>query len=72
MQAVIVTLFCCMPFGVVAIVKASQVNSKLSIGDWQGALNASGSARTWCWVSFVCSLIAGILWLGVMFISSMA
>ncbi|MGA2501060.1 MAG: CD225/dispanin family protein [Tepidisphaeraceae bacterium] len=71
-QAIIVTLICCMPIGIVAIVKASQVNSKLSVGDWQGAMNSSASARTWCWVSFWCSLVAGILWLGVMFAGGVA
>ncbi|MFI5378182.1 MAG: CD225/dispanin family protein [Tepidisphaerales bacterium] len=61
-QAILVTVLCCMPFGIVAIVKASQVNSRLAIGDWQGAVNASGSARTWCWVAFACGLVGIPLW----------
>ena len=59
-----------MPIGVVAIVKAAQVNSKLAVGDWQGAMNASASARTWCWVAFACGLVANIIIGGLMLAAS--
>jgi hypothetical protein len=62
-QAILVTIFCCMPFGIPAIVFAAQVNSKLAYGDQLGALEASKKARTWCWVSFGVGLGIGILWL---------
>lgn len=62
-QAILCTLFCCLPFGIVAIVYAAQVNGKVAMGDYQGALSASNSARTWCWVSFWCGLIPAILYL---------
>ena len=32
-QAILTTLFCCLPLGIVSIVFATQVNSKLSVGD---------------------------------------
>lgn len=51
-QAILVTIFCCLPAGVVSIVFAAQVNGKLQAGDYQGALEASRSAKTWAWVSF--------------------
>ena len=51
-QAAIVTIFCCMPFGIVAIVFAAQVNGKLESGDREGALQASRKAKLWSWVSF--------------------
>jgi len=51
-QAILVTVFCCLPFGIVAIVYAAQVNGKIQMGDAQGALDYSRKARTWCWVSF--------------------
>ncbi len=50
--AIIVTILCCWPAGVVAIVKAASVNSKWYSGDYRGAREASESAKTWCWVSF--------------------
>ena len=61
-QAILVTLFCCLPFGIVAIVYASQVNSKLLIGDYSGARQSSASAKTWCWVSFGLGLVFTLLY----------
>lgn len=37
--------------GVVAIVFATQVNSKLSAGDRAGAEEASKKAKLWCWIT---------------------
>ena len=51
-QAILVTIFWCMPFGIVAIVFAAQVNDKIRVGDVQGAIAASQNARMWSWVSF--------------------
>jgi hypothetical protein len=50
-QAILVTIFCCLPFGIPAIVFAAQVNKKLAIGDYDGALKNSKKAKTWCWIS---------------------
>ena len=58
--AILVTLFCCLPFGIVAIVFAAQVNGKLQAGDYEGALSASNKAKTWCWVSFGVGLVIGL------------
>jgi len=51
-QAILVTLFCCLPFGIAAIVYAAQVNSKLSVGDYNGAVESSEKAKQFCWISF--------------------
>jgi len=51
-QAILVTLFCCMPFGIAAIVFASQVNSKVTSGDFAGATASSDKAKLWCWLAF--------------------
>ena len=59
-QAILVTLFCCLPFGIVSIVYAAQVNGKLQAGDIQGALDSSNKAKTWCWVSFGVGLVVSI------------
>ncbi len=45
--AILSTLFCCVPLGIVAIVFAAQVDSKYATGDYAGALIASGRARLW-------------------------
>jgi hypothetical protein len=51
-QAIIVTLVCCMPAGIPAIVFAAQSMSKAGSGDITGALESAQKAKTWCWVSF--------------------
>jgi hypothetical protein len=59
-QAILVTLFCCWPLGIPAIVYAAQVNGKLGRGDIAGAEEASRKAKMWCWWSFGLGLV-GIL-----------
>jgi hypothetical protein len=46
--AIICTIVCFMPFGVVAIIKASQVSSRWAQGDLDGACRASRAAKVWC------------------------
>jgi len=57
-QAVMVTLCCCLPFGIVAIVKASQVNTLLAKGEYDQAVTASEEAKKYCWIGFVLGIIA--------------
>jgi hypothetical protein len=60
-QSIVVTLFCCLPLGVVAIVYASKVDALSKAGDSAGASAASDSAKTWCWVSFGIGLVVNII-----------
>lgn len=50
--AILTTLFCCLPFGIVSIVYAAQVNGQVAAGSRAGALDNSRKARTWAWVAF--------------------
>ena len=50
-QAILVTIFCCLPFGIVSIVYAAQVNGKIASGDVTGATRSSEQAKLWAWVS---------------------
>lgn len=61
-QAILVTLFCCLPFGIVAIVYAAQVNGKVTAGDYAGAMDSSQKAKTWCWVSFGLGLVVIVIY----------
>ena len=50
--------------GIVAIVYAAQVNGKLAAGDYNGAVNASSNAKTWCWIAtgaYVLVIIGAVL-----------
>ena len=41
----IVSVFCCWPLAIVAIIFAAQVNGKVQSGDIQGAIDASKKAK---------------------------
>ena len=58
--AILVTAFCCLPFGIVSIVYAAQVNSKAYAGDIQGAMDASRRAKTWALASLGVGLLVGV------------
>lgn len=61
-QAILVTICCCIPAGIVAIVYAAQVNGKVTAGDLAEAQRLSNSAKTWCWVSLGLGIAIGIVY----------
>ena len=60
-------LFCCcglnLPFGIVAIIFASQVNGKYSAGDFPGALSAAKQAKVWGWISMGLVIVSLVLYI---------
>ncbi len=60
-ESILVTLFCCMPFGIAGIVYASKVESKFYAGDQNGAQLASAEAAKWTkiglWVGVGCIVL---------------
>jgi interferon-induced transmembrane protein/zinc ribbon protein len=61
-QSIVVTLCCCLPFGIVAIIFAAQVNQKLAAGDYAGAQHASKQAKMWCLIGAGLGLLVGIIY----------
>ncbi len=51
--AILSTLFCCMPLGIVSIVYAARVDGKRAAGDIQGAREDSRLAANWAIASAV-------------------
>ena len=70
-QAILVTILCCVPFGIPAIIYAAKVDGMVSRGDIAGALDASKKAKTWSWVGFGCGLAVPLLWFLVMLMGGM-
>jgi hypothetical protein len=60
-QSILVTFCCCMPLGIVAIVFAAQVNSKLAMGDIAGAREASSKAKMFSWIGFGIGIVVMVL-----------
>lgn len=56
--AILSTICCCLPFGIVAIVKASKVNSLYIGGYYDQAVLASMDARNWSLIAFVCGILS--------------
>jgi len=60
--SIVVTLLCCVPLGIPAILYSAQVNSKVRIGDIQGAIDSSKKAKMWIWISFGAGFIVTIIY----------
>jgi Interferon-induced transmembrane protein len=58
-HAILVTLCCCLPFGIVSIIYATQVNTKRDAGDIAGAMEASANAKKWAMIGAG----VGVVWL---------
>lgn len=71
-MAILATLFCCVPLGAVGIVFASQVNSKLAVGDVAGAQKASKNALLWSWIAIGSGFVGGIFYAVITFIGILA
>jgi len=68
----IITLFCCLPLGIVAVVFAARVNGQVQAGDIAGALVSSRKAKlfsfiglgvglAWWIICFAMGLLGGVL-----------
>lgn len=57
--SILATLFCCLPFGIVAIVYASKVSNYWDAKNYGAAYKASSKAKLWC----ILSLIAGAVFM---------
>ncbi|HZH43772.1 MAG TPA: CD225/dispanin family protein [Lysobacter sp.] len=62
-STILATCFCCPVglIGIVAIVFATQVNSKLAQGDIEGARRASENAKIWCWVATALAILGALM-----------
>jgi uncharacterized protein YqhQ len=70
--AILSTIFCCLPLGVVSIIFATQVNSKVASGDIPGAIEASKKAKMFMFIavglgvlSWVCGVVIWIVVFGM-------
>jgi Interferon-induced transmembrane protein len=60
--AILVTIFCCLPFGIVSIVKASQVSGLWAQGRYAEAQQSSASARKWAMWGAIIGLIVYVIY----------
>lgn len=70
--SIAVTALCCLPFGIAGIVYASQVNTKLALGDIPGAMHSSKQARLFSLIGVAISGGFWILYLGAIGLGALA
>jgi len=70
-QSILVTLFCCLPLGIAAIVYAAQVSGKLQAGDVAGAMAASKNAKMFCWISFWIGVGGILIWVAIVVLAGL-
>jgi hypothetical protein len=63
-QSILITIFCCLPFGIVSIIFAAQVNGEITAGNIEKAMECSRKAKLWLWWGFGVGIVSTVLWLG--------
>ena len=62
-ESILVTIFCCLPFGVVGIINASKVSSLYAAGNFDAAQAASNDAKKWTKIGLICGLVGVALYI---------
>jgi len=52
-ESILITLFCCMPLGIVALINASDVESQYNSGNYEGAVKSAKQAKSLVLISFL-------------------
>lgn len=61
-ESILVTLFCCLPFGIVGIVNATKVSTLYAAGNIEAARQASAAAAKWTKIGFFGGLAVIIIY----------
>ncbi|AMJ57899.1 MULTISPECIES: CD225/dispanin family protein [Stenotrophomonas] len=61
--AILSTLFCCIPLGIVSIVQAAKVNGLLAAGDIAGAREAADKAKKWAIYAAVAGIVVFVVYI---------
>jgi Interferon-induced transmembrane protein len=60
--AILTTLFCCLPLGIVSIVKSAQVSGLWASGRYADAQQAADSAKKWAMWSAIIGIVAFVIY----------
>lgn len=61
--AILTTILCCWPLGIVAIIKSTKVDSYWNAGQHSLAIQASNDAKKWSIISAICGAASHILYI---------
>lgn len=69
--AIFTTACCCLPFGIVAIIKASSVNSLYMAGNYPAAMKAAAEAKRWSLVGISVGAVISAIYFVIYFLAGL-
>lgn len=60
--AILSTLFCCLPLGIVSIINAAKVDGLYRAGDYEGAQAAADNAKQYAQYSAICGAVIFVIY----------
>lgn len=70
--AILSTLLCCLPFGIVSIVYATKVDTLWFAGRYHEAFEASKSAKNWALAGAITGLVAVVIYFVIVTVTVIA
>lgn len=61
--AIVCTILCCLPLGIVGIIKATKVDGYYNSGQYALAKQAADDAKKWSIIGIVCGAISSVIYL---------
>lgn len=68
-ESILVTCFCCLPFGIIGIVNATKIEEEYNCGNYQQALQHSKQAKKWVFLGFFIALALFLIYILILLIS---
>ena len=62
-ESILMTVLCCLPFGIVALLSATKVEGLFRSGDIEGAQNAADQAKKYCKWGLICGIVGWVVWI---------
>lgn len=62
-KAILITIFCCLPFGIASIIHASRVSSSYILGNYEYAMEQSKKANMWANIGIIVGAIYYLIYM---------
>jgi len=70
--AIVSTILCCWPLGIVSIIKSTKVNTLWIQGDYSGAQKSANDAKKWAIYSAVGAVLFWVIYIAFMVVLGVA